>query len=53
MSISENIWNRFEQALTRRERARLIKAGRIKFNSKPIVMEKGENGEYKLPSLRP
>ncbi len=52
MSISEQIWNRFEQSLVRRERARLIKAGRIKFNTKPIVMEKNSDGQYQLPSLR-
>lgn len=50
-NISEHTWNRFEQVLVRRERSRLIKAGRIKHNTKPIVMEKNSGGVWKLPSL--
>ncbi len=49
--IPETAWNRFEQALVRRERGRLIRAGRIKMRSVPIIMEKNSAGEYKLPSL--
>ena len=44
MKISEAVWNRFEQALVRRERSRLIRLGHIKMNTGPIVMEKQADG---------
>jgi hypothetical protein len=50
-TINEAIWNRFEQAQLRKERARLIRAKIINFVSLPNVMVKDENGAWKLPSL--
>jgi hypothetical protein len=46
----ETAWRRFEQALARRERGRLIRLGHIKMKSQPIVMVKDADG-WKLPSL--
>lgn len=51
MKISEHIWNRFEQALARRERIRYLITGTIKTNTKPNVMIKTESG-WRLPSLK-
>jgi hypothetical protein len=47
----EAAWRRFEQALARRERGRLIRLGHIKMKSQPIVMVKDANDVWKLPSL--
>ena len=55
----ETVWRRFEQALARRERGRLIRIGHIKMKSLPIVMVKDANDDsnghdatvWKLPSL--
>jgi hypothetical protein len=49
----EAAWRRFEQALARRERGRLIRIGHIKMKSQPIVMVKDDNDVWKLPSLSP
>ena len=47
----ETAWRRFEQTLARRERGRLIRIGHIKMKSQPIVMEKNNEGKWRLPTL--
>jgi hypothetical protein len=48
---AEVTWRRFEQTLARRERGRLIRLGHIKMKSQPIVMEKNNEGNWRLPTL--
>lgn len=58
MSIPENIWNKAEQNMARRERLRLIKNGRIRFTSPANVLVKTVVGpsetdvSWRFPSLR-
>lgn len=49
--IAEVTWEKARKNQACRERGRLIRAGRISFDAKPIVMVKTNDGSWALPSL--
>lgn len=49
--ISEHIWRKAEANMAMRERRRLLKLGRIRPTSLPIVMVTNEAGKWVLPRI--
>lgn len=52
MTTSQEIWQKFEQSLARRERIRYLIQGRIKTNTVPNVLVLNDKGDWVLPSLK-